>query len=150
MSSAIKKHRVRIARATWASKVPDSIQTSYARVADQRITPRTYSPHQRPISCTRRPPQLPASGIQSPYIHRASGLLQIAVSTPLRTDYPVLAQFRARSAIDTALVIMHALRRNHPACNLNSCLPAKPREKQLRDSKLSLFAEVAAIESNSE
>ena len=30
------------------------------------------------------PPQLPAGGIQSPYVHRASGLLQIAVSTPLR------------------------------------------------------------------
>jgi hypothetical protein len=37
-----------------------------------------------------------------------SGLLQIAVSTPLPTDYPVLAHFRARSAVDTALVIMES------------------------------------------
>ena len=32
------------------------------------------------------PSQLSAGGIQSPYIHRASGLLQIAVSTLLRTS----------------------------------------------------------------
>src|SRR6266851_607494 len=32
-----------------------------------------------------QPHQLPANSIQSPYIHRANGLLQIAVSTPLRT-----------------------------------------------------------------
>jgi len=32
-----------------------------------------------------QPHQLPANTIQSPYIHRASGLLQIAVSTLLRT-----------------------------------------------------------------
>jgi hypothetical protein len=32
----------------------------------------------------RWPLQLPAGGIQSPYIHRPSGLLQIAVSTLLR------------------------------------------------------------------
>ena len=31
-----------------------------------------------------QPQQLPANSIQSPYIHRANGLLQIAVSTPLR------------------------------------------------------------------
>jgi hypothetical protein len=31
------------------------------------------------------PSHLYGSSIQSPYIHRASGLLQIAVSTPLRT-----------------------------------------------------------------
>jgi hypothetical protein len=31
-----------------------------------------------------QPHQLPANSIQSPYIHRANGLLQIAVSTPLR------------------------------------------------------------------
>jgi hypothetical protein len=55
-----------------------------------------------------RQSRLPAGAIQSPYIHRASGLLQIAVSTPLPTDYPVLAHFRARSAVDTALVIMES------------------------------------------
>jgi hypothetical protein len=33
-----------------------------------------------------QPHQLPANTIQSPYIHRANGLLQIAVSTLLRTD----------------------------------------------------------------
>jgi hypothetical protein len=32
------------------------------------------------------PSQLSAGGIQSPYIHRASGLAQIAVSTLLRTE----------------------------------------------------------------
>jgi hypothetical protein len=32
-----------------------------------------------------QPHQLPANSIQSPYIHRANGLLQIAVSTLLRT-----------------------------------------------------------------
>jgi hypothetical protein len=32
-----------------------------------------------------QPHQLHANSIQSPYIHRANGLLQIAVSTPLRT-----------------------------------------------------------------
>jgi hypothetical protein len=33
-----------------------------------------------------QPHQLPANTIQSPYIHRANGLLQIAVSTLLRTS----------------------------------------------------------------
>ena len=32
------------------------------------------------------PSQFPESGIQSPYIHRPSGLAQIAVSTMLRTS----------------------------------------------------------------
>ena len=32
-----------------------------------------------------QPHQFPANSNQSPYIHRANGLLQIAVSTPLRT-----------------------------------------------------------------
>ena len=32
------------------------------------------------------PSQLSAGGIQSPYIHRPSGLAQIAVSTVLRTN----------------------------------------------------------------
>jgi hypothetical protein len=35
-----------------------------------------------------QPHQLPANSIQSPYIHRANGLLQIAVSTMLRTSTP--------------------------------------------------------------
>src|SRR5208337_5331982 len=50
----------------------------------------------------RRPPQLPASNIQSPYIHRPSGLLQIAVSTPLPNDYPC-----SHSSVHGALSIRH-------------------------------------------
>jgi hypothetical protein len=36
--------------------------------------------------------RLPANSIQSPCIHRANGLLQIAVSTPLRTRNRALPQ----------------------------------------------------------
>ena len=36
--------------------------------------------------------------VQSPYIHRASGLLQIAVSTPLRTNHPVNTRIPACGA----------------------------------------------------
>jgi hypothetical protein len=56
------------------------------------------------------PSQLSASGIQSPYIHRANGLLQIAVSTPLRANNLDTANFCQRSAVDTALEIYHLSR----------------------------------------
>jgi len=56
------------------------------------------------------PSQLSASGIQSPYIHRANGLLQIAVSTPLRANNLDTANFCQRSAVDTALEISRQLR----------------------------------------
>ena len=67
----------------------------------------------------------PQGGIQSPYVHRASGLLQIAVSTPLRTNSIGNREllraercrygtrdlyFCVRSAVDTALEIWHSLR----------------------------------------
>ena len=54
---------------------------------------------------------LSADSIQSPYIHRASGLLQIAVSTPLRTNSVEARRIsRMRSTADTALEIYRQLR----------------------------------------
>jgi hypothetical protein len=58
-----------------------------------------------------RPSRLSAKAIQYPYIHRANGLLQIAVSTLLR----IRQQRRPlnlclRSTVDTALEILRSLR----------------------------------------
>jgi hypothetical protein len=45
-----------------------------------------------------------AGSIQSPYIHRANGLLQIAVSKPFRLNVQANGILLTRSAVDTALV----------------------------------------------
>jgi len=45
------------------------------------------------------------ASLRQPEILAVPFFQQIAVSTPLPTDYPVLAHFRARSAVDTALEI---------------------------------------------
>ena len=54
--------------------------------------------------------RLPANSIQSPYIHRTSGLAQIAVSTPLRIKLPPTRNLCVRSAVDTALEICQQLK----------------------------------------
>jgi hypothetical protein len=91
--------------ALYRSQQPSSPSIGSAttlRTGQPRLTSTALAPE--------RPSQLSTDDIQSPYIHRANGLLQIAVSTPLRTDNPVIAQFRVRSAVDTALEIYHQAR----------------------------------------
>ena len=66
-----------------------------------------WSPPKR--SSANPPCRLPAKSIQSPYIHRASGLAQIAVSTLLRLDAQTNGNPFTRSAVDTALEIYHSL-----------------------------------------
>jgi hypothetical protein len=79
----------------------------------------TQDPFSKPPTSDRRrcipgaigPHRLPAEPIQSPYIHRASGLAQIAVPTPLRPRLPRLPNTLCiRSAVDTALEIWLELR----------------------------------------
>src|ERR1700761_2402554 len=91
-------------RARYRSEQPSSPSSQSAttlRTGQPRLTSTALAPE--------RPSQFSADDIQSPYIHRANGLLQIAVSTPLRTDNPLIAQFRVRSAVDTALEIRRRL-----------------------------------------
>jgi hypothetical protein len=59
------------------------------------------------------PPQLPTSGIQSPYFHRASGLAQIAASTLLRIGH-IANQESLRVEHYMAQEILHPFRSPKP------------------------------------
>ncbi len=56
-----------------------------------------------------QPPRPTANSFQSPYSYRASGLLQIAVSAPLRINSIGAREVPPRSTADTALEISHQL-----------------------------------------
>jgi hypothetical protein len=70
-----------------------------------------------------QPHQLLANSIQSPYIHRANGLLQIAVSTLLRTAASDQEKSCSRSTVDTALEIYRQLTRKRGGHRRSPLLP---------------------------
>jgi hypothetical protein len=74
--------------------------------------------------------QFRAASIQFPYIHSASGLLPIAVSTALRTSNLHIGNFRVRSAVDTALEIYQQLTAATPAANAGRPANWKMRQCQ--------------------
>jgi hypothetical protein len=59
------------------------------------------------------PHRLSAKSIQSPYIHRVSGLAQIAVSTLLRLYVQAKGNLFTRSTLDTALEIEHQVKHSN-------------------------------------
>ncbi len=92
-----RKPRVYLFPSRYASKLDQPISDKsvwyackkaalHARIT-KHVMPHTLrhptNPRSSPTSnFLPRPPQLPATGIQSPYIYRATGLVQIAVSAP--------------------------------------------------------------------
>ena len=82
----------------------------YHHQTQDPVSKQPTSDRRRCIPGAIGPHRLPAEPIQSPYIHRASGLAQIAVPTPLRPRLPRLPNTLCmRSAVDTALEICRQL-----------------------------------------